>query len=136
MLGTSPAAVQAAQATTDAEKAAPATNTADSTAAPAFVIVGHGPDRPNGQVAQDFSPATIAVVAVPVFVPYLVIVPTVAIGDCVVASPTAPSNVSASPGPFGRFMSDPMARFTTNATAPVFAACPPIAPRALRHRDR
>jgi len=75
---------------------------------PDVVIVGHGPDRPNGYQKPVFVVANVF--------PYL-LVPAL----CPLPAPSAtvrPSILPPATGTFGRFMSDPTARFLNDGFLP------------------
>jgi hypothetical protein len=103
---------------------------------PQLVIVGHGPDVPNTAAAY------VDIPFVPFVAPYLV-GPVAGRGACAPsghAVQSASSTISPAT-PFGRFMNDPMARFTNNGFIPtsgvaVVSDCQPSARRRATPRPR
>jgi hypothetical protein len=79
---------------------------------PDVIIVGHGPDRPNGYQAPVFVVAHV--------VPYLLVPALCPTGarPAAVRSPILPPAA----GTFGRFMSDPTARFLNDGFLPAKSA--------------
>ena len=82
---------------------------------PEIIIVGHGPDVPNTAARHDYT-AGFRPEAMAPYVPYMLVVPAPT-GGCVAAGAGNTMAAPVVPG-FGRFMSDPTARFTNNGFIP------------------
>ena len=109
---------------------------------PEIIIVGHGPDAPNTAARNDYT-AGFGPQAMAPYVLYMLVVPEPT-GGCVAAGARNTMALPLVPG-FGRFMSDPIARFTNNGFIPADGVTrshsavfdcqqPPTRPRLQHHR--